>query len=41
MKDFSYCKLHLLFAFQPKTKQEEIVDKDEVPGFIEKKIKSA
>ena len=41
LKDFSYCRLHLLFAFQPKTKKEEIVDKDEVPGFIEKKIKSA
>ena len=41
LKDFSYCRLHLLFAFQPKTKKEEIVDKDEVPRFIEKKIKSA
>ena len=41
LKDFSYCKLHLLFAFQPKAKKEEIVDKDEVPKFIEKKIKSA
>ena len=41
LKDFSYCKLHLLFAFQPKTKKEEVVDKDEVPKFIEKKIKSA
>ena len=41
LKDFSYCKLHLLFAFQPKTKKEEVVGKDEVPKFIEKKIKSA
>ena len=41
LKDFSYCKLHLLFAFQPKAKKEEIVDKDEIPKFIEKKIKSA
>ena len=41
LKNFSYCKLHLLFAFQPKAKKEEIVDKDEVPKFIEKKIKSA
>ena len=42
LKDFSYCKLHLLFAFQPKTKKEEVVDKDnEVPRFIQKKIKSA
>ena len=40
LKDFSYCKLHLLYAFQPKNKKEEIVSKDEeVPKFIEKKIK--
>ena len=42
LKDFSYCKLHLLYAFQPKGKKEDLVDKDdEVPQFIEKKIKSA
>ena len=42
LKDFSYCKLHLLYAFQPKHKKEELVDKDnEVPKFIQKKIKSA
>ena len=42
LKDFSYCKLHLLYAFQPKGKKEEVVDKEEeVPQFIEKKIKSA
>ena len=42
LKDFSYCKLHLLYAFQPKNKKEEIVEKDsEVPKFIQKKIKSA
>ena len=42
MKDFSYCKLHLLFAFQPKGKKEDLIDKnDDVPQFIEKKIKSA
>mgnify|MGYP006082085025 CR=1 FL=1 len=42
LKDFSYCRLHLLFAFQPKNKKEEPIDKDEeVPQFIEKKIKSA
>jgi GcrA cell cycle regulator len=40
LKDFSYCKLHLLYAFQPKTKKEDVVNKeDEVPKFIEKKIK--
>ena len=41
LKDFSYCKLHLLYAYQPKGKKEEVVDKEEVPEFIEKKIKSA
>tara|TARA_B110000263_G_C14951767_1_gene348413 strand:+ start:92 stop:589 length:498 start_codon:yes stop_codon:yes gene_type:complete len=42
LKDFSYCKLHLLYAFQPKNKKEDVIDKnDEVPQFIEKKIKSA
>ena len=41
LKDFSYCKLHLLYAYQPKGKKEEITTKDEVPEFIEKKIKSA
>ena len=42
---FSYCPLHLMVIFQEKPtkgKKEEIVDKDdEVPQFIEKKIKSA
>ena len=42
LKDFSYCKLHLLFAFQPKGKKEDSNEKDEeIPQFIEKKIKSA
>ena len=41
LKDFSYCKLHLLYAYQPKGKKEESADKDEVPEFIEKKIQSA
>ena len=43
MKDFSYCKLHVLYAFQPKNKKEDVVEKDnEVPQIIlEKKIKSA
>ncbi|MDC3030162.1 GcrA family cell cycle regulator [Candidatus Pelagibacter sp.] len=41
LKDFSYCKLHLLYAYQPKGKKEEVVEKEEVPEFIEKKIKSA
>jgi len=42
MKDFSYCKLHVLYAFQPKHKKEDLIDKEDgVPQFIEKKIKSA
>ena len=42
MKNFSYCKLHVLYAFQPKNKKEDLVEKDdEVPRFIKKKIKSA
>ena len=41
LKDFSYCKLHLLYAYQPKGKKEEVTEKEEVPEFIEKKIQSA
>ena len=41
LKDFSYCKLHLLYAYQPKGKKEEVSDKEDVPDFIEKKIQSA
>ena len=41
LKDFSYCKLHLLYAYQPKGKKEEVTEKEEIPEFIEKKIKSA
>ena len=42
MKDFSYCKLHILYAYQPKNKKEELFTKEDgVPQFIEKKIKSA
>ena len=40
LKDFSYCKLHLLYAYQPKGKKEEAVEKEDVPDFIEKKIGS-
>ena len=35
LKDFSYCKLHLLYAYQPKGKKED------VPEFLEKKIQTA
>ena len=41
LKDFSYCKLHLIYAYQPKNKKEEVSNKEEVPEFIEKKIQSA
>ena len=42
VEKFSYCPLHLMIVFQPKGKKEDITDKeDEVPKFIEKKIKSA
>ena len=39
LKDFSYCKLHLLYAYQPKGKKEDTTDKEEeVPQYAEKKI---
>ena len=41
LKDFSYCKLHLLYAYQPKGKKEDSSEKEEIPEFIEKKIQSA
>ena len=42
VEKFSYCPLHLMIVFQPKGKKEEVVEKDEeVPKFIEKKIKTA
>ena len=41
LKDFSYCKLHLLYAYQPKGKKEETSGNDEVPNVDEKKIQSA
>ena len=41
LKDFSYCKLHLLYAYQPKGKREEVMSKEEDPEVIEKKIQSA
>ena len=43
LKDFSYCKLHLLYAYQPKGKREDPTsDKEEdVPQCIEKKVNTA
>ena len=42
VEKFSYCPLHLMVVFQPKGKKDDVVERDdEVPQFIEKKIKSA
>ena len=42
IEKFPYCKLHLLYAFQPKNaKEEDQITEDDVPPFIGKKIKSA
>ena len=42
LKDFSYCKLHLLYAYQPKGKKEEQANKeDHLPEYIEKKINAS
>tara|TARA_B100000767_G_C19373044_1_gene372716 strand:- start:41 stop:538 length:498 start_codon:yes stop_codon:yes gene_type:complete len=42
LKDFSYCKLHLLYAYQPKGRREEPTDKDEeTPQYIDKKVNTA
>ena len=43
LKDFSYCKLHLLYAYQPKGRKEEpVADKEEeAPQYIDKKINTA
>ena len=38
---FSYCPLHLIVVFQPRGKKEDLASEDEIPQFIEKKIKSA
>ena len=40
LKDFSYCKLHLLYAYQPKGKKEENNDKEEVQNYINKKVQT-
>ena len=43
LKDFSYCKLHLLYAYQPKGKREEPTSdkEEEVPQYIKKKVNTA
>ena len=41
LKDFSYCKLHLLYAYQPKGKKEENNEKEEVQNYINKKVQAS
>ena len=42
MEKFSYCRLHVLYAFQPRNaKEDDKITEDEIPQFIEKKIKSS
>ena len=42
LEKFPYCKLHVLYAFQPKNaKEEDQINEEDIPKFIEKKIKSA
>ena len=38
--DFPYCKLHVLYAFQPKNQKDDDLG-DEIPEFIEKKVKAS
>ena len=43
LKDFSYCKLHLLYAYQPKGKKENTItsnEKEKIPDFLENKTQS-
>ena len=41
MENFPYCKLHVLYAFQPKNaKEEDQINEEDIPKFIEKKIRS-
>ena len=41
LKDFSYCKLHILYAYQPKGKKEDNNEKEEEEVIVNKKIQSA
>ena len=42
VEKFSYCPLHLMIVYQPRGKKEDVSLKDdEVPKFLEKKVKSA
>ena len=38
LEKFPYCKLHVLYAFQPKNaKEEDQISEEDIPKFIEKK----
>ena len=42
MEKFPYCKLHVLYSFQAKNeKEEDKITEEDIPLFMEKKIKSA
>tara|TARA_B100001123_G_C15287726_1_gene1016238 strand:- start:955 stop:1455 length:501 start_codon:yes stop_codon:yes gene_type:complete len=42
MEKFPYCQLHVLYAFQPKNaKEEDQISEEDIPQFIQKKIKTA
>ena len=42
VEKFSYCPLHLMMVYQPKGKKEDSQIKDEeMPSYLEKKVKSA
>ena len=43
LKDFSYCKLHLLYAYQTKGRKEEPTNdkEEEAPQYIDKKANTA
>ena len=42
MEKFPYCQLHLLYGYQSKNeKEEDVITDEDIPKFIEKKIKSA
>ena len=42
LEKFPYCQLHLLYGYQSKNeKEEDVITDEDIPKFIEKKIKSA
>ena len=42
IEKFPYCQLHLLYGYQSKNeKEEDVITDEDIPKFIDKKIKSA